>query len=45
MRVLGKVIGSPKLGWVIVILSAGWRIFMAFGVSAGHQRFCWGAML
>jgi len=44
-----KVIGSPKLGWVIVILSVGWGIgsgwvvglfFMAFGVSAGHQRFC-----
>ena len=45
-----KFIGSPKLGWVIVILSVGrvllglgsWIIFIAFGVSAGHQRFCWG---
>ena len=45
-----KFIGSPKLGWVIVILSIGrvllgmgsWIIFMAFGVAAGHQRFCWG---
>jgi len=46
---LGTAIGGPKLGWVIVILSAGRGIgrgllgyFMAFGVLAGHQRFCWG---
>ena len=41
-----KFIGSPKIGWVIVILSVGrgigWVICMAFGVSAGHQIFCWG---
>ena len=47
-----KVLSSPKLGWVVVILSVGrgigrgWVvglfIFMGFGVSAGHQRFCWG---
>ena len=45
-----KFLGSPKMGWVVVILSVGRVllglggriIFMAFGVSAGHQRFCWG---
>ena len=36
--------GSLSFSWLGgVLLGLGsWIIFMAFGVSAGHQRFCWG---
>jgi hypothetical protein len=45
-----KGCGDPKLGWVIVCLSAGWVLvgagwdgaFMASEVLVRHRRFCWG---
>ena len=37
----GGSLSFCRLGGVLLGLGS-WIIFMAFGVSAGHQRFCWG---